>query len=143
MNRLEFESFGIEDLNEIAKKIIPILGTQRILLFEGEIGAGKTTLIQALCTEIGVEEPVTSPTFAIVNEYLSGGQSVFHIDLYRLEALEEALEIGIEEYLDSGQYCFIEWPDRITALLDEGLPRIRIDIMDDSSRKILFLYDPN
>ena len=143
MNRLEFESFGIEDLNKIAKKIISILGAQRILLFEGEIGAGKTTLIQALCTEIGVVEPVTSPTFAIVNEYLSGSQSIFHIDLYRLETLDEALEIGIEEYLDSGQYCFIEWPDRITALLDEKLPRIRIDIMDDSSRKILFLYDPD
>ncbi|MCB0642324.1 MAG: tRNA (adenosine(37)-N6)-threonylcarbamoyltransferase complex ATPase subunit type 1 TsaE [Phaeodactylibacter sp.] len=141
MKQVEFLAADLTVLPEIAKQILALLGEQRIVLFEGEIGAGKTTLIKSLCQLLGMEESVTSPTFSIVNEYKAGASIIYHIDLYRLKELEEALEIGIEEYLDSGHYCFIEWPDLIEPLLEPPSPRISIDIMADSSRKILFLYD--
>ena len=105
------------EMKGFARELLSAAGGRRIMTFTGEIGAGKTTLIQALCRLLGVSEPVTSPTFSLVNEYhrvdpetgLEG--SVFHLDLYRLESIEEALDIGIEEYLDGEAYCLIEWPE--------------------------------
>lgn len=140
MKQAEFLVSNPAALPAVAQEILRLLGAERrLLLFEGEIGAGKTTLIQALCELLGLKGAVTSPTFSIVNEYQTAGHTIYHIDLYRLKSLEEALEIGIEEYLDSGAYCFIEWPGLIEPLLEPDTPRISIEIMTDSSRKILFL----
>lgn len=116
---------------------------RKIWLLTGEIGAGKTTSIRQLCAYFRVEDEISSPSYSIVNEYnTSTGDTVFHIDLYRLEDLDEAFNIGIEEYLHSGAYCFIEWPQLISPLTEElEVLRIHIEIQADLSRKILFLKD--
>ena len=117
---------------------------RKIMIFKGEIGAGKTTFIKSLCEELGVEEKVTSPTFSLVNQYSyldkeGREQFIYHLDLYRLKSKQEALDIGIEEILDEDTYCFIEWPELIEDLLPDNIVKISIEIVDDSSRKILFL----
>ncbi len=133
------------ELNDITKVLLERTREGQVMAFYGEIGAGKTALIQALCRQLGVEEEVSSPTFSLVNEYeyrRQGDDSphpVFHMDLYRLKDIDEALNIGIEEYLYSGAYCFIEWPGLIEALLPEDTVRIKLEIIGDSSRKILIL----
>ncbi len=112
---------------------------------KGEIGAGKTTLVQAFCAELGVKELVTSPTFSLINEYTYHSaveetvQRVYHLDLYRLKSMEEALDLGIEDLLVNDAYCFIEWPELIQPLLTNDLVVIKILVEQDSSRKILFL----
>jgi len=114
------------------------------MIFIGEIGAGKTTFIKALCAQLGVEEKVTSPTFSLVNQYSyfdkeGHEQLIYHLDLYRLKNREEALDIGIEDILYEDAYCFIEWPELIEDLLPDNIVKISIEIVDDSTRKILFL----
>ena len=102
------------DIDIIAKKCISEFHDTPVWLFEGEMGAGKTTFIRSLCHVLGVTDTVQSPTFGIVNEYATDeGQSIFHFDCYRLESPSEALDLGIDEYLYSGQYCFIEWPSKV------------------------------
>lgn len=134
----------ISDWKEAGKSLLDYAGNKKIFVFSGEIGAGKTTFIQALCELLGVEERVTSPTFSLVNEYTSGqeasGEPIYHLDLYRLKNLAEALDIGIEELLYSGRFCLIEWPELIASLLDEEeIVRIQIQIVEDSTRKVVFL----
>lgn len=136
---MEMRIEGIQELEEAAECLLDRAAGRRIFAFFGEIGAGKTTFIQALCRRLGVRDEVTSPTFALVNEYESDAGRIFHLDLYRLTDLEEALAIGIEELLDSGAYCLIEWPELIEALLPEDSVRINIEIVENSTRKILFL----
>ena len=120
-------------LTAVATKLLDRAAEARVLAFYGEIGAGKTALIQALCRQLGVKEEVSSPTFSIVNEYeyitpADGlAHPAFHMDLYRLKQLDEALQIGIEEYLYSGAYCFIEWPELIEGLLPEDTVRIKME----------------
>jgi tRNA threonylcarbamoyladenosine biosynthesis protein TsaE len=133
-----------DDLPAIARHLLTAAGDCRVLTFEGDLGAGKTTLVKAICAELGVEEAVTSPTYALANEYGyldEGGHHhlVYHLDLYRLTHLEEALAIGIEEYLSSGEYCLIEWPDLIETLLPNGYGRVSMEIGDEGQRKIVFL----
>lgn len=128
-----------EQLEEAAERLLEAAGGRRVFAFTGEIGAGKTTFIQALCRRLGVRGEVTSPTFALVNEYQGAAGRICHLDLYRLEDVEEALDIGIEELLDSGDYCFIEWPELIEGLLPEDAVRINLEIVENSTRKILFL----
>ncbi|GAB4030156.1 tRNA (adenosine(37)-N6)-threonylcarbamoyltransferase complex ATPase subunit type 1 TsaE [Spirosoma jeollabukense] len=107
----------LNDLDSVAHRLLAEGRNQSVWLFEGDMGAGKTTLIKALCRALGVVSTVQSPTFSIVNEYTTHeGHSVYHFDCYRLRNEIEALDIGIEEYFDSGDYCFIEWPERITSL---------------------------
>jgi len=130
-----------EAMEQLATEIIDKMGRQRLLLLEGDLGAGKTTFVQACCRHLGVQEAITSPTFALVNEYQGTDGPVYHLDLYRLNDLEEALSIGIEEYLYSGNYCFIEWPEILEFYLEENHPRLMLEIMNDSSRKIVFLYN--
>jgi tRNA threonylcarbamoyladenosine biosynthesis protein TsaE len=131
---------GLAQVPEAAAAVLAAVGESRVLTFEGEIGAGKTTLIKALCLQLGVSDEVSSPTFALVNEYQGAeGQPVYHADLYRLKAVEEALDIGISHYLDSGHWCFIEWPELIEPLLPEGYCRIKLEFVDDSTRKIIIL----
>lgn len=101
-----------------------------VVLFEGEMGAGKTTLIKALAREIGVEDEVASPTFALVNEYLADGEPVFHFDFYRIDNEEEALDMGLYEYLQSGHRCWIEWPEKIRNLLPRECSRVKISFTE-------------
>lgn len=135
----------LEALPEAAAMLLRYKPGARVMAFSGEVGAGKTTFIQAICRLLGVKEEVASPTFSLINEYEymdsanNRGYPVYHIDLYRLKSLDEALEIGIEDYLYSGAYCFIEWPELAEALLPEGTVRIKLEIIGDSGRKILIL----
>lgn len=110
------------DLDGAAEWIINLAGERKIILFEGGLGAGKTTTIKALCKYLQVKDATSSPTFSLINEYrTNSNQPVYHMDLYRLHTIEEALDIGIEEYLDSGAYVLIEWPEKIKPLLDTYL----------------------
>ena len=138
----EFHAQTPDDLALVARELLGIIKGPKVCLFDGPVGAGKTTLIQALGRSLGIQEAITSPTYALVNEYTlpGGAEPVYHLDLYRLKSLEEGLQFGLEEYLFSGYWCFIEWPDLLTPLLDElEAVRIQIKIAPDSSRKILFL----
>ena len=107
----------LDELNAVAQQLIAEAANQRVWLFEGEMGVGKTTLIKALCQSVGVVSVVQSPTYGLVNEYTTQtGESIYHFDCYRLRNEAEAMDIGLEEYLDSGAYCFVEWPERIESL---------------------------
>lgn len=119
---------GPDQLPAIAEALLVEAGDRKVLAFYGEMGAGKTTLIKALCSAMSVEELVTSPTFTIVNEYSSPqGKPVYHFDFYRIKSESEAFDLGYENYLYSGNYCFIEWPEKISSLLPEGTARILIE----------------
>ncbi|HMQ48332.1 MAG TPA: tRNA (adenosine(37)-N6)-threonylcarbamoyltransferase complex ATPase subunit type 1 TsaE [Saprospiraceae bacterium] len=128
-----------EALEQAAQQLLQWSKGGKKWAFVGEIGAGKTSLIQALCIRLGVEQEVLSPTFSLVNEYGHPAGRIYHIDLYRLHDLEEALDIGIENYLYDDQYCFIEWPQLVEDLLPEDTIFIKLEIIGDSARKILFL----
>jgi tRNA threonylcarbamoyladenosine biosynthesis protein TsaE len=131
---------SIEDLVKVANKLLQFAGERRIMAFSGEIGAGKTTLIQQLCAKLGVKESVTSPTFALANVYTTAEYGeIYHLDLYRLKNKQEALDIGIEEYLYEDRYCFIEWPEVISDSLPDDLVHISIELLENSRRKIVFL----
>ncbi|MEL7122176.1 MAG: tRNA (adenosine(37)-N6)-threonylcarbamoyltransferase complex ATPase subunit type 1 TsaE [Bacteroidota bacterium] len=138
------ESFlisSLSDWNQAAINLLEFASSRKIWTFEGELGAGKTTFIKSICTHLGVEDQVNSPTFALINEYFSPqlNAPVYHLDLYRLKTIDEALNIGIEDFLYGPNYCFIEWPQIISELLDDHVFRIQIKLIDESSRKILFL----
>ena len=108
-----------------------------VVAFEGEMGAGKTTLIRALAGTLGVADDVSSPTFALVNEYRDGDNSpVYHFDFYRIESIEEAERMGAAEYLDSGYLCLVEWPARVVALLPAPRLEVRIEVLSDEAREI-------
>lgn len=129
---------SISELQSAASAIINYSANNRIFLFYGEMGAGKTTLIKHLCEYLGTTEPVTSPTFSIVNEYIgSNGQKIYHFDFYRLKNQTEALDMGYEEYFYSGAFCFIEWPEKIPDLLPEHYISIKINPLDNNLRQII------
>jgi tRNA threonylcarbamoyladenosine biosynthesis protein TsaE len=130
---------NINGLKDAAKQLIEFGDKEKIFLFYGDMGAGKTTLIKLLCECLGVRESVTSPTFSIVNEYEAEGIKVFHFDFYRLKNQSEALDMGYEEYFYSGNYCFIEWPEKIADLLPPHYIRINIQVLDSNER--LLTYD--
>ena len=140
---MEWSTYGIDGLETIAAELLRFAGDRRKWLFFGEIGAGKTTLTQAICRHFGVKDQVTSPTFSLVNEYTytqnDSTKIIHHLDLYRLKSVEEAIDIGIEEYLDDPWLCLIEWPEIIEPLWPEEIVKIKIEILEDSKRKILFL----
>ena len=127
----------VNELPSAATELISFAENSRIFLFYGEMGGGKTTLIKSLCEKLGVTEPVTSPTFSIVNEYEGIDGKIFHFDFYRLKNETEALDMGYEEYFYSGAYCFIEWPEKISGLLPEHYIRIKIEVMGTDSRQII------
>lgn len=129
-------TYQIDDLPSVAKKLIASIGSRNIFLFHGEMGAGKTTLIKALCKELGVVDNVTSPTFSIVNEYKIPTGKIFHFDFYRLKNQTEALDMGYEEYFYSGEYCFIEWPGMIPDLIPDEHIDISIKVLSGTEREI-------
>ena len=134
MNEKEFHVHSVEGLAEVSDYLISLRDEADVIAFYGPMGAGKTTLIKDLCHRMGVTDEVNSPTFAIVNEYVTEeGESVYHFDFYRIKKLEEAYDIGYENYFYSGNLCLIEWPELIEPLLPERYLRvdIRLGATDD------------
>ena len=129
----------IEDIAEVATHFLESIGDIPLLAFSGEMGAGKTTFIQALCKALGVSQDVNSPTFSLVNEYFtSNGESLFHFDLYRIESPEELFDLGYEEYFFSGKRCFIEWPEKASHLIPDDALMVRIEVREDGSRELSY-----
>ena len=152
---MEIKIQDIEHIGEAAREFIKHIGDHRVFAFYGTMGAGKTTFVKAICEALGVEDVITSPTFAIVNEYetpsnspcLGGDQksslsredlggSIFHFDFYRIKKLEEVYDMGYEEYFYSGALCFIEWPELIEDLLPDDAVRVKIEVQADGSRLV-------
>jgi len=128
---------NIKDIRSAAKEFIKVMGDNKVFAFHGSMGAGKTTFIKAVCEELGVIETVSSPTFAIINEYKDGeGRPIFHFDFYRINKLEEVYDFGYEDYFYSGNLCFIEWPELVESILPENTVKISIQEQDDGSRNI-------
>lgn len=119
------------------KHLLDLYPQSRVFAFEGNLGAGKTTFIRHLCEQMGTEDVVNSPTFAIVNVYTTPQYEIFHFDCYRLKNLREALDLGAEEYLYSDQYCFIEWPDIISPILPDNTVRVTITVNEDGTRTLI------
>ena len=133
---MEIRITDIEHIREAAQEFIKHIGDHRVFAFYGKMGAGKTTFIKAICEELGVEDVITSPTFAIVNEYTTGEVIIYHFDFYRVKKLEEAYDMGYEEYFYSGALCFIEWPELIEDILPDDAVSVSISEQDDGSRVI-------
>lgn len=139
MKKIDINIPSTEALQDAAREFMAAMGDYTVFAFYGQMGAGKTTFINALCRELGVIEDVTnSPSFAIINEYRSDttAELIYHFDCYRLENEEEAIEIGAEDYFDCGAVCLIEWPERIEGLLPDDTVEVNITVNDDDSRKM-------
>lgn len=122
----------IAGLSQLANELLDYARGNKVFAFYGEMGVGKTTFIKAICKAVGVKDNVNSPTFALVNEYRAeSGSPVYHFDFYRIENENEALDIGCEEYFYSGNYCFIEWPEKISNLLPEDHVKVHIEVVND------------
>ena len=129
---------NIETIREAAQQFVSHIGDHRVFAFYGEMGAGKTTFIKAICEELGVSDVITSPTFAIVNEYTSSDGPIYHFDFYRIKKLEEVYDMGFEDYFYSGALCFIEWPELIEEVLPEDAVKVCIKEEEAGTRAILF-----
>lgn len=131
------KSVNLTALNTVAKNLINQFPEHRIFAFYGKMGAGKTTFIQSVCKVLGSEDNVTSPTFALINEYKTNKLvSIFHFDFYRINHIEEAFDLGYEDYLYSGSYCLIEWPEMIESLLPSNIVKVKIEVDEDGKRNI-------
>ena len=134
---MEFHISSTEQINQVAQEFIAAMGNHKLFAFYGEMGAGKTTFIKALCNELGVIDVVNSPTFAIANDYETAlGDHIYHFDFYRLKTPQEALDFGVEDYFYSGRICFMEWPDQIGTLLPTESVRVAITVNADGSRTV-------
>ena len=128
--------FSLDQIQEVAQKILDS-NPKKIILFNGEMGVGKTTLIKQLCKSLGVEDATSSPTFSLVNEYYtSNNQTVYHFDFYRLNKETEALDMGVDDYLYSGNWCFIEWSEKIAGLIPDGHSTVSIKLLADGKRNL-------
>lgn len=136
---MKIEIKDLEHIHEAAKEFIKNMGKRNVFAFYGEMGAGKTTFIKALCEELGVEDVITSPTFAIVNEYTDrNGDPIYHFDFYRIKKLDEVYDMGYEDYIDSGNLCLMEWPELIEDILPEDATKVTIKVNEDKTRTIEF-----
>ena len=136
---IQFTVNSEKELGTVAKEII-YSNHSKIIILSGDLGTGKTALVKSFCKEIESMDQVTSPTFSIINEYVYDEGIIYHFDLYRLESLAEVLDIGIEEYLDSGHYCLIEWPDLIKDIIYRKYIDVNIATMDGNARNILISF---
>lgn len=130
---------SLGEIDEAARKFVEQMGDETVYAFYGPMGAGKTTFINALCRALGVnEDPTSSPSFSIINEYRSDttAELIYHFDLYRLESIDEAFDIGVEDYFDSGALCLLEWPERIEDILPDDTVKVNIELLDDDSRRL-------
>ncbi|MBO7264909.1 MAG: tRNA (adenosine(37)-N6)-threonylcarbamoyltransferase complex ATPase subunit type 1 TsaE [Alistipes sp.] len=131
---LEIES--LDELDKVARMVLESLDGRTVVAFDAPMGAGKTTLISRIAKELGSEDDVTSPTFAIVNQY-EGERTIYHFDMYRIDRWEEALDFGSEEYLSSGELCLVEWPEKIEPLLPDDTMVVKIEILSDTARRFV------
>lgn len=128
--------FSLEEIERIANKVVA-QNPHKVIIFKGQMGVGKTTLIKVLAANLGVKDTISSPTFSLVNEYkTSENQNVYHFDVYRLQSESEALDMGIDEYLYSGHWCFIEWAEKIPNLLPDLYTTINLELLPDGKRKL-------
>lgn len=132
MKRIVIDS--LSELDLVAEQIITSLDGRDVVLFRGGMGAGKTTLISRIVAMLGAEDTVTSPTFALVNQYEGDARRIYHFDFYRIERIEEVFDFGYEEYFYSGDLCLVEWPEKIEALIPDDVMVVRIEVGDDEQR---------
>jgi tRNA threonylcarbamoyladenosine biosynthesis protein TsaE len=138
---MEIKIESLDNIRAAAHEFIQNMGDAHVFAFYGNMGAGKTTFVKAICEELGVKDVITSPTFAIINEYTSstqGGTPIFHFDFYRIKKLEEVYDMGYEDYFYCGALCFIEWPELIEELLPDDAVRVSITEQSDGSRLVTF-----
>ena len=131
---IEIES--LIELDDVAQAVLDALDGRTVVAFDAPMGAGKTTLISRIAALLGADDAVTSPTFAIVNQY-EGSRTIYHFDMYRIERVEEALDFGSEEYLSSGELCLVEWPEKIEPLLPDDTMVVKIEIISDAARRFV------
>ena len=136
---MDIQIKSLDNIQEAAKTFLQNMGNARVFPFYGKMGSGKTTFIKALCEQLGVEDVITSPTFALVNEYTSGkGEPIYHFDFYRIKKIEEVYDMGYEDYFYSGNLCLLEWPELIEDLLPEDAVKVTITEKEDGSRILSF-----
>lgn len=134
----EINIASLDTLDKAAEQFVQLMGNNTVFAFYGAMGAGKTTFIKAICEKLGVDDTITSPTFAIVNEYRSGsGELIYHFDFYRIDNIEEVYDFGYEDYFYSGSICFIEWPEKIDSLLPHDAVKVEIAEQPNGSRKVM------
>jgi tRNA threonylcarbamoyladenosine biosynthesis protein TsaE len=130
--------YSLEDIENVAKEFIETIKHNKVFAFNGNMGAGKTTFIKAVCHQLGVTENVSSPTFSIINQYQTKSKkNIFHIDLYRVKDLEEAINAGVEESIYSSDTCFIEWPEKVSSILPSGTVNVFIETVGETTRKLV------
>lgn len=135
---MEIRIKSIEEIAVAAKEFVAAMGERKVFAFYGKMGAGKTTFIKAVCEELGVEDVINSPTFAIVNEYVDGqGEPVYHFDFYRIKNQQEVMDLGYEDYVYSGHVCFMEWPELIENLLPDDAVKVTIEEEIDGRRVLV------
>lgn len=135
---MEIRIKSIEEIAVAAKEFVAAMGERKVFAFYGKMGAGKTTFIKAVCEELGVEDVINSPTFAIVNEYVDGqGEPVYHFDFYRIKNLQEVMDLGYEDYVYSDHVCFMEWPELIENLLPDDAVKVTIEEEIDGGRVLV------
>ena len=134
-----FQIKNLTSIKEAAEKFVQQLNNRNVFAFKGKMGAGKTTFIKAVCAVLGVTETVNSPSFAIINEYVSDttGETIYHFDFYRINSIQEAINIGATDYFNSGSLCFIEWPEKIESLLPEDAFWVEVVEQEDGARVLV------
>ncbi|HTE26763.1 tRNA (adenosine(37)-N6)-threonylcarbamoyltransferase complex ATPase subunit type 1 TsaE [Flavitalea sp.] len=129
--------FTLEEIENAAQKFRQTFKDDKVFAFHGNMGTGKTTFITAICRSLGVEGPVSSPTFSIINEYNARGCTIYHLDLYRLKNSDEAVEAGVEDVLYSGEICLVEWPERAPGIFPDNTVNVFLELIDPSTRKLI------